>query len=206
MHLSPYLVGGILVFIGGLVALGTGLKLVKKRDSASKLPWSSKPMQFTEEIERLKNALLVFFLIKNENGKQVRYEKEVPRTYVLENNVYVPYYPVPSYLQRINVEMIAFDRAMAEISEGDPDKKNYTILTFILEILVYDKNLTAYYASRSELGESFAITTNESDYTNISGGRGIFGSFIKQRFAVRFTHEYIKSFGYEPGLTSSINE
>ncbi|MCB0743623.1 MAG: hypothetical protein KDC67_06950, partial [Ignavibacteriae bacterium] len=152
------------------------------------------------------SARFKFIYFKNENGKQVRYEKEVPRTYVLENNVYVPYYPVPSYLQRINVEMIAFDRAMAEISEGDPDKKNYTILTFILEILVYDKNLTAYYASRSELGESFAITTNESDYTNISGGRGIFGSFIKQRFAVRFTHEYIKSFGYEPGLTSSINE
>lgn len=151
-------------------------------------------------------ARFKFIYFKNENGKQVRYEKEVPRTYVLENSTYVPYYPEPSYAKQINVDMDAFNRAMQEISKGDSIKSNYTILAFILEILVYDKNLTSYYASKKELGESFSITVNENDFSNISGGRGIFGSFIKQRYAIKFTLDYIHSFGYIPGLTENLNE
>lgn len=151
-------------------------------------------------------ARFLFVYFKNENGKQVRYEKEVPRAYVLENSRYVPYFPEPSYAKTIRVEMDAFNRALNEISEGDPDKSNYTILAFILEILVYDKNLTAYYASKTELGEGFSITVNESDYSNITGGKGIFGSFIKQRFAIKFSIDYIQSFGYIAGLTEDSND
>lgn len=146
-------------------------------------------------------ARFKFIYFKNENGTNVRYEKEVPRAYVLENGEHKAYYPEPSYDNSITVQMNAFDKALNEISEGDPNKENYTILAFILEILVYDKNLTAYYASKTELGEGFSITTNETDFSNINGGRGIFGSFIKQRTAVKFSLDYIHSFGYIPGLT-----
>ncbi len=55
--------------------------------------------------------------------------------------------------------------------------------------------------SKTELSEGFAITVNETDFTNISGGKGIFGSFIKQNFSIKFKHDYIRSFGYTPGLT-----
>lgn len=155
----------------------------------------------TEEAKLYTSARFKFIYFKKENGVDVRYEKEVPRAYALENGEYKAYYPEPSYDNSITVEMNAFDRSLREISEGDPNKENYTILAFILEILVYDKNLTAYYASKTELGESFSITTNESDFSNINGGRGIFGSYIKQRKAVKFTLDYIHSFGYTPGLT-----
>ncbi|MBK7107285.1 MAG: hypothetical protein IPH62_18580 [Ignavibacteriae bacterium] len=147
--------------------------------------------------------LIIYF--KNENGKSIRYQKEVPRKYVFENSEYVPYYPEPSNSDKINVEMDAFNRAMQEISLGDENKENYTVYSFILEILIYDQNLTAYYASKAELDEDFSVTTSESDYTNIIGGRGIFGSFIKQKFAIKFTQDYIKSFGYKPGLTENLN-
>lgn len=146
-------------------------------------------------------ARFKFIYFKNENGNQVRYEKEVPRAVIYENGEYEEYFPEPSYDSYIEVEMNAFDKALEEISEGDPNKENYTILAFIVEILIYDRNLTAYYASKAELGESFSITTNESDYSNIDGGRGIFGSFIKQRKAIKFSLDYINSFGYIPGLT-----
>lgn len=151
-------------------------------------------------------ARFKFVYFKKENGIDVRYEKIVPRKYVLENGKYRAYYPEPSYNTYIEVEMSAFDQALREISEGDPNKENYTILAFILEIMIYDKNLTAYYASKKELGDSFSITTNESDYSNINGGKGIFGSFIKQRKAVKFSLDYIYKFGYIPGLTEVSNE
>ncbi len=165
-----------------------------------KVYWSS------DENQLYTAARFKFIYFKNEDGEQVRYEKEVPRDYALVDDIYVPYYPEPSYAKTISVEMQAFDRALYEISEGDPNKENYTILAFILELLVYDKNLTTYYASKNELGEGFSITVNENDYSNIIGGRGIFGSFIKQRYAIKFSHSYIHKFGYIPGLTENFDE
>ncbi len=142
-----------------------------------------------------------FVYFKIENGKKVRYVKEIPRAVVNSGGKFKPFFPEPSYSNGITVQMNAFDFALEEISKGDPNKKNYTILAFILEVLIYDRNLTAYYASKTELGEGFSISVNESDYTNIEGGKGIFGSFIQQRKAIKFSHDYIRSFGYEPGLT-----
>ncbi|MBK8947075.1 MAG: hypothetical protein IPM32_17650 [Ignavibacteriae bacterium] len=147
--------------------------------------------------------LIVYF--KNENGISIKHQKEVPRKYIYENSQYIPYFPEPSYSDEINVEMSTFNKAMEEISLGDENKGNYTIFSFILEILIYDQNLTAYYASKAELDEGFSVTTSENDYTNIIGGRGIFGTFIKQRFAIKFAQDYIKSFGYKPGLTENLN-
>lgn len=145
--------------------------------------------------------LFTFIYFKNENGRNVRYVKRVPIKYLRQNGELVPYFPEPSYIPTIIVEMDAFDRALQEISEGDPIKSNYTILSFILEIRVYDVNLTSYYASIKEVPESFTLKLNESDFTNIEGGQGLFASFIKQRYAVKFSREYIQQFGYIPGLT-----
>ena len=157
--------------------------------------WNSKDQQLYMA------SRFTFIYFKKENGVQVRYEKEVPRTITNSGGKIEPFYPEPSYSSGITVQMDAFDFALREISEDDPDKTNYTILAFILEVLIYDRNLTAYYAAKTELGEGFSISVNESDYTNIEGGKGIFGSFIKQRKAIKFSHDYIRSFGYEPGLT-----
>ncbi len=141
-----------------------------------------------------------FLYYKNENGTDVKYVKEVPRAVILVDGQHQPFYPEPASTNGITVQMNAFDFALNEISEGDPNKANYTILAFVLELLVYDRNLSSYYASKTELGEGFSISVNSTDYTNIEGGKGIFGSFIQQRYAIKFTHDYIRSFGYTPGL------
>ncbi|GBD91823.1 hypothetical protein BMS3Abin04_02555 [bacterium BMS3Abin04] len=152
------------------------------------------------EIFLYKAARYTIVYFKNENGKRVRYVKEVPYQYILENGNYIPFFPEPSYDNKITVSMATFDRALREISEGDPNKSNYTILGFILEVLVYDKNLTRYYASKADLSSSFTISINENDFSNIQGGRGIFGSFIKKRSSLKFNQDYIRSFGYLAGL------
>ncbi|MFC2133062.1 DUF4249 family protein [Bacteroidota bacterium] len=141
------------------------------------------------------------YYFKKENGVNVRYEKRVPVKYVQQGDEYIPHFPEPSYANMIYAEMNAFTRALQEISEGDPDKENYKILAFILEIRVYDENMTSYYAAQREVSESFTLKVDESDYTNIEGGFGIFGSYCLQRKAVKFSHAYIESFGYIPGLT-----
>ena len=155
----------------------------------------------SENEELYTAARYAFVYFKNTNGVQTRHIKAVPQEVVTENGNTTDFFPEPSYAKSLTVKMNAFDKALAEISEGDPDKENYIILGFILEILIYDRNLTSYYAAKTELSEGFAVTVNETDFTNIEGGKGIFGSFIKQNFSIKFTHDYIRNFGYTPGLT-----
>ena len=143
-------------------------------------------------------ARFTFVYLKNEDGNMIRHTQEIPSEYVFEGDEYIPYFPEPSYSRGLTVDLKTFDRALKNISTGDPQKENYTILSFILEIFVYDRNLTSYHASRDQ---SYSITVNENDYTNIEGGVGIFGSYIKQKHSLKFTHDYVKSFGYKPGLT-----
>lgn len=156
---------------------------------------------FAPEPDRYVAARFKVVYFKNENGTEVRYEKIVPQEYIEFNGKILPHYPEPSFANSIEIELKTFSRAMEEISEGEPDKTKFKILAFILEIMVYDEYLTSYYASTSAISEDFSISLDQAEYTNIEGGLGIFGSFYKQRTAVKFTHEYIRSFGYEPGLT-----
>jgi len=142
-----------------------------------------------------------FIYFKDDGVTRTRHFKAVPEDILEDDGETIKFFPEPSYANSITVQMSAFDKAMEEISEGDPDKENYIILGFIVEILIYDRNLTSYYASKAELSEGFSVSVNETDYSNIEGGRGIFGSFIRQNFSLKFTHEYVQSFGYTPGLT-----
>lgn len=154
-------------------------------------------------IEQLYTAArFAFVYFKDDSvGGRTRHFKAVPEDIIEHNGETVRFFPEPSYANTLRVQMSAFDKAMAEISEGDSNKENYIILGFIVEILIYDRNLTSYYASKAELSEGFSVSVNEADYSNIDGGRGIFGSFIRQYFSLKFTHEYVQAFGYTPGLT-----
>ena len=153
-------------------------------------------------IEQLYTAArFAFVYFKQDSVSKTRHFKAVPEKVIEHNGESVTFFPEPSYANTIRVEMSAFDQAMEEISEGDPNKESYIILGFIVELLIYDRNLTSYYASKAELSEGFSVSVNQSDYSNIEGGRGIFGSFIRQYFSLKFTHEYVRSFGYTPGLT-----
>lgn len=142
----------------------------------------------------------IIFLKNGPNGQERRVKK-VPVKYVKNEDIYVPHFPEPAYLTKIHAEVDAFSRALREISEGDPNKSNYTIYAFILEIRIYDKYLTDYFASQRDGADSFTLNVAEKDYTNIENGYGIFGSYILQETSIKFSHDYIRSFGYNPGLT-----
>lgn len=135
---------------------------------------------------------------KNENGTEVFYSKDVPTKYVLENGNWIPNYPAPSRSSRVGFLNSSLDSVFAQISAGDPVKSNYTILAGILEVLIFDDNLSKYYSSINGFLDQFTVRIDETDYTNIEGGFGIFGSYIKQRRGVRILTEYIQSFGYIP--------
>ena len=144
------------------------------------------------------NIFIVYFK-SGANGKQ-RFIKKVPLNYFDREGNILPNYPQPSNNRALEVELSALRRAMEELSEGDLDKRSYSIVTLVIDVLTYDNNLSRYFASSAQILDQFSIRLDELDYTNIEGGFGIFGAFIKKRFIIRFDEEYIGSFGYLPEL------
>lgn len=147
-------------------------------------------------------AKLGIIYFHHENGQKVRKEAVVPVKYVPYGDKLVPIYPgsflEPGYV----VNMNTYNKTMELISDGDPNKQNYEILACILEVISMDDNLSAYYNATARGGDLYSVKLDETDYSNIDGGYGIFGIYIKNYYVLPMSPEYIQSFGYLPGLKS----
>ncbi len=137
---------------------------------------------------------------KRSSGSGVKFSKEVPLGYFHQSGSYIPNYPIVSSQNYINFDMSAVNRAMTGIAGSDTSKKNYFILSAHLDLYIYDPNLAAYVASSQLYMDGFTVRIDQPDFTNVTGGLGIFGSFIKMRREMTMSDSFIRSFGYLPGF------
>jgi len=137
--------------------------------------------------------------LQNVDGVIVEKLKLVPKKYVNISGSFQPVYPEPTNASNIIYTMDAITRALEEISSGDLNKQNYTILqTSLFTLSAFDLSLSRYISSTNQSFDDLSVTVTESDYTNIEGGLGIFGSFISKNYeTARFQSSYIESFGYK---------
>jgi hypothetical protein len=144
------------------------------------------------------SAQLTIRYLQNVNGNSIAKFKKVPIKYVEQNTDLVPIFPQPSNSTTIIYELDAVSRALQEISAGDPNKDNYTILQNpAFELIALDLNLSRYVSSTNQTFDDLTVTVNESDFSNIEGGLGVFGSYTKKNYnRIRFQPGYIESFGY----------
>jgi hypothetical protein len=135
---------------------------------------------------------------------QVRYKKDgrnSPTETVFIPAIFngdIPVYPVPTKNTGVEFRSAAFDRVMREISNGQPDKSSIIIYGVLLELLVFDENLSKYVSNLSGFMDDFTIRVDDNDFTNVSGGLGVFGSYVKVQGGIQIKKEYIQSLGYTP--------
>ena len=66
-----------------------------------------------------------------------------------------------------------------------------------MDLLIFDEYLSSYYSS-IQLGVSgFTIRIDDPDFSNIKGGLGIFGSYVRTKYTLRFSSPYLKSLGFQ---------
>ena len=89
------------------------------------------------------------------------------------------------------------DSTMRKISGDDPDKKNYIINKISFRVIGLDPELEKYYFAYKTYEEGFSIKLRQTDYSNINGGKGIFGAYYKFTKSLIIDSSYVTSFGYQ---------
>ena len=132
---------------------------------------------------------------KKEGSQNTRHEKEIPLRY--EDNMPVPF--TTSKVPQVSVDLNTIKRALNEIAEGDPDKAAYSIsLHPVFTVATLDDALCKYYSTSTQSFSSITVSLDETDYSNIQGGYGIFGSFTSDEYQqLKFVGEFITSLGYK---------
>lgn len=135
---------------------------------------------------------------KKVNGVPEKHTIEIPIRYVQQNGVYVPVYATASAQTSVVYDPDIIKRALLLISEGDPDKNNYSVLiSNQVNVLALDENLVRYYSANNQ-DNNFTVRLDENDFSNIDGGFGVFGSYVLKSYTLRFVPEFITELGYTP--------
>ncbi len=122
--------------------------------------------------------------------------KEIPMRYINQNGSLKPVYPTYTTGNSISYDFEAIDSAMVQISEGDPDKKNYKIISIIFEMTEFDHELSNYYSSTHGYLDNFSLRLDETIYSNVNGGIGIIGSKVFTSISFTVRSDYLSFFGY----------
>lgn len=171
-------------------------------DSDVIIPSGTKPfVQFFWNELQEGNSFLPKMTIRykqNVNGQICDKLKNVPIKYVTNGNGLTAVYPEASASITIVYDLSAITKALEEISEGDPNKNNYSIHQKILfNVAALDLPTSKYISSTSGNIDDLTVSVDVSDYSNIEGGFGLFGSYSSKAYTkLRFVQNYIESFGY----------
>ena len=90
----------------------------------------------------------------------------------------------------------AINKTMQELSGNDPNKENYIITKVVFSVTCLDPVLTKYYSANNTYTENFTVKLRQTDFSNIEGGKGLFGIYYKFAAPLVVDNFYVESFGY----------
>ena len=101
-----------------------------------------------------------------------------------------------SFEKSISFEYDAIDSVIAGIGAGKPDKSKIMLHFITMSLLEFNSDLTYYYSSIHGFLDRFSIRLDESTYTNVVGGIGVFGTTTQLNEKMYFHPDYPGIFGY----------
>lgn len=131
-----------------------------------------------------------------QKGDTLVHKKLVPQLYYSGKEGLTPVYPVPSRSNYFQMDMDAITQALNEIPSNGSPKSDYSIIDMTFELICYDEYLSTYYSSIKQGLDGFTVKLDNPDYSNVKGGLGIFGSYVKTNYKISFKKSYLQSVGY----------
>jgi hypothetical protein len=133
-----------------------------------------------------------------ENGVNKVYYKALPKTISVIDGITQPNYPQPSKSASIAFSLDAISWYLQSLSDSLNNTASLSIhRNLVLEVITFDTEVSRYISVSNSTTENLSIRFDEGEYSNISGGLGIFGSQIITKYSkLRFLENYIRSFGF----------
>jgi len=132
----------------------------------------------------------------NKMGTEEVKNIEIPIAHAESDNKFVPIYPSVTKNSFQVFSQSAIDRAFLEIAGADTNKSDYRIISGNFELYIMEENLATYFASTQTFKNTFSIKVYEPIFSNVEGGLGVFGAYIKRGLPVQISSSYVSSFGY----------
>lgn len=131
------------------------------------------------------------------DGVEESFSKRIPNKYITVDGKSVPFYEDYTYDYKTAFDYSAIERAFIDISEGDSVKSNYRIQSVNFNITDYDPGLAKYYASSHGSLDQYSIRLDESLFTNINGGLGVFGISKSNSRSYEVNFSFAQDLGYK---------
>jgi len=131
-----------------------------------------------------------------EDSGYVGYSRQVPLMMVDRGGTMVPEFPGSTTISRVEYAFSAMDATMRAISDGDPEKGRYRIIGFQWQFSEFDFPLSRYYASVNGYLDAYSVRLDQTVFSNISGGIGVFGSTYGYSYDYAIDPRYAEEFGY----------
>jgi hypothetical protein len=128
----------------------------------------------------------------------VRKSAAVPLHYVQQGKARVPVYPTAQVGKECEFDLDSFDEFMRSLSEGDTAKSTYLVGGMTFTLTEFDYPLTQFYASVNGYLDQYSVRIDQTTYTDVVGGIGVFGSRMDSQWPFKISPIYIRSFGYGP--------
>ncbi|MCL5029544.1 MAG: hypothetical protein M1480_11080 [Bacteroidetes bacterium] len=136
--------------------------------------------------------LLIPYVKLSPSGNEKKYFYEVPYTFIKQNGRYEPVFPSFTLDNSISYDYAAIDSSMVVLLQSGYAKYIFGYIMF--QMVEMDNSLSKYYESIHGSLDQYSVNLDESVYSNVKGGLGIFGSRRTLSVSWRFDSTYAKSF------------
>lgn len=148
----------------------------------------------SEDLVYLPRFFIHYF--QNVNGQEIKKVKEVPINFVHTDNNLTEKFPNASGNKFVLYDTTIVYNVMKELKSSG-NASDITIIKGEVELTIMDENFGNYYSAAQTSNDGYSIKIYETNYSNIIGGIGIWGSYFIKRKDVEILPAFSRSFGYK---------
>ncbi len=148
-----------------------------------------------EGLLHIPELTLLYSVLRADSSVAYR-ARQIPQRTVIVGGDENPVYPQPMFERSVGFEFAAIDSVFARLGREEGDYREIRIQSLRMSVLTYDAPLGRFFTSVHGALDPYSIRVDQTVYSNISGGIGVFGTYLVSSLDIDVDTEYAESFGY----------
>jgi hypothetical protein len=138
---------------------------------------------------------LIYRVLRTDSSTAYRMHR-IPQQFLSVSGSEIPAYPQPTYEQSCGFEFAAIDSVFARLGREEGEYLQLAIQSMRFSVVTFDVHLGRFYTSVHGTLDPYSIRIDQTLYSNINGGIGIFGTYVESTLEIDVDQQYIESCGF----------